>query len=171
MIQALKIIRTTFIWIFRFTLVPLSDLFLFNFFLNDFPFWFTGSIGRMRSLNLGQIAQNRNNYRWKDTCAMHTYPFCDKDKSFAIFITIVIMGDTIRTKKRSIPIQAQRLEQGMNEPTKANVYLSPDISILFHHTLILTTLIFLALLKKLVYSYWLLFYWSFGKSFEPWCHN
>ena len=52
------------------------------------------------------------------------------------------MGDTIKTKKRSIPIQAQRLEQGMNEPTKANVCLSPDISILFHHTLIFTTLMF-----------------------------
>ena len=52
------------------------------------------------------------------------------------------MGDTIKTKKRSIPIQAQRLEQGMNEPSKANVRLSPDISILFHHTLILTTLMF-----------------------------
>ena len=52
------------------------------------------------------------------------------------------MGDTIKTKKRSIPIQAQRLEQGMNEPTKANVCLSPDISILFYHTLFLTTLFY-----------------------------
>ena len=152
-------------------LFPLSSLFLFIFFLNDFPFWFIGSIGQMWSLNLGQIAQNRKNSSWNLHSVQCAHPICDKDKSFAIFITIVIMGDTIKTKKRSIPIQAQRLEQGMNEPTKANVYLSPDISILFHHTLILTTLIFLALLKKLVYSYWLLFYWSFGKSFEPWCHN
>ena len=52
------------------------------------------------------------------------------------------MGDTIKTKKRSIPIQAQRLEQGMNEPTKANVCLSPDISIFFYHTLFLTILFY-----------------------------
>ena len=92
--------------------------------------------------------EHKQFYLKLERCAMHTYPICDKDKSFAIFITIVIMGDTIKTKKRSIPIQAQRLEQGMNEPSKANVCLSPDISILFHHTLILTTLIFFGIIEE-----------------------
>ena len=63
------------------------------------------------------------------------------------------MGDTIKTKKRSIPIQAQRLEQWMNEPSKANVCVSPDISILFHDHVFLYSWRSWSITKKIGFSF------------------
>ena len=151
-----------------------SQIFFSNFFLNDFLFWFIGSIGLKWSLNWGQIAQNRNNSSWN----LHSVQ-CTR-------ILFVIKTNRLPSSSQSSQWETRLGQRSGQYPSKLNDWNREWMSRQKLMSVCLPTFPFFSIilsflqlscffcmleeagLLQIKSASLLLVLW---KSFEPWCHN